>query len=166
MNEIKACFRICLFIYSFITWLDIHRHIKGSRKTTFYQSNGGNKWSVFVFQPGSSDPDNISRRSSLGCGRRINGAVRVLPREPRLRGSAELFCPSSLTMSENLLMESKPNKMPACLETGKVEAPIEGKLSMVVIVQSHRARERPRCRDAGGSFLGGFFPAGVWLQSW
>lgn len=42
--------------------------------------------------------------------------------------------------------------MQACRETGKVEAPIDGKLSMVVIVQSHRASVGMRA----GSFSSAF----------
>lgn len=36
-------------------------------------------------------------------------------------------------------MESTSHNTQARRETGRVEAPIDGKLSMVVIVQSHRA---------------------------
>lgn len=49
-------------------------------------------------------------------------------------------------------MESKSNNTQACRETGKVEAPIDGKLSMVVIVQSHRASAGMRASCFSSAF--------------
>lgn len=92
--------------------------------------------SVFVFLTLMG----IGRRSSLRRDGRISGA--------RLRGSGTCFARSSPTMWENLLMESKPERhagVPGTLG-GEAGAPVDGKLSVVVIVQSHRAERR----DAGG----------------